>query len=201
MSSTYDRFRQAAALMEAAEKAGLAAPSAVGVDNYSAPSIQTPFDPDAFVSWVQFTNAKVKVYPEPYSGATNLYANGEVDGLKVRLYTGAEITEKVRAILDRAAAPEEAATSAPLVSGETIAEVAEVTEDYRKRGGRDGLLEQWQVGDRVKIIAQNHGHGFAIGELVTLDHHDSQADDYRARSEISGAEHWVRSDEFEAAQS
>lgn len=153
MSSTYDRFRQAASLMEAAEKAGLPAPSSVGVDNYSAPSIQTPVgNADAFAAWVRFASAEVEAYPEPYSGSSNIYANGEVDGLKVRIYAGAEITEKVRAILDQVAAeaPIDTGIAKALVSDETLAEVARQSADYTARGGNDGIIpETPKRGDRV----------------------------------------------------
>ena len=53
---------------------------------------------------------------------------------------------------------------------------------------------KWREGDVVEIIAERRGHGFMIGERVTIKEYDSNDEGYRCK-DLSGNSFWVWEDE------
>ena len=58
-------------------------------------------------------------------------------------------------------------------------------------------MNKFKIGDKVRIVEAHHGHGFSIGDIVTLTYIVNNGKHYDAISDSSGKSWFVMADEIE----
>lgn len=96
--STLHYVRQAVAILEAAEAAGLSMPNSVGASRYEEVDFNlTVSNRDEFHAWADFIAAPFVLYAD-MQGTSNTYAQGEFDGTRVLVFTSGIAPDQARRV-------------------------------------------------------------------------------------------------------